>query len=221
MVRLSQTEARAWASVHPPEVMRRGSDLGHILLGTILGLAGLLALLESLGILAGGVFRFLWSALLFLAGASLVALLLFHHGVRKVRLAAKATWIDPQQKQHAVMGALVTLAGLVELLRPAGILPPPSWPVLPAVLFIVGALFLAHAQHGTDEASRKAVRYHRVLGATLVIAALLRALEVMFAFPAYLWSLAVLASAVLLLAYREPAGAYEMPHAAHGPGHEA
>jgi low temperature requirement protein LtrA len=89
--------------------------------------------------------------------------------------------------------------------------------VWPAVLLLIGILFLTHPQHGTGEAVAKAVRQHRILGITAIIAGLLRVAGVVSGstISAILWSLALLVSAAQLILYREPEGAFE-PAGSHG-----
>jgi len=79
------------------------------------------------------------------------------------------------------------------------------------VIILTGALFLFHAQHGTSEAAARAVRQHRVLGSTLIVAGLLNFIEIFSGagFAAILWPIMLLIAAAQLLLYREPEGAYE------------
>ena len=88
---------------------------------------------------------------------------------------------------------------------------------------LIGGLFFFHAQHGTSEASVKALRQHRVLGITLIVAGLLRLIEISSGaeLAGILWPLALLIAliaAAQLLLYREPEGAYEgeLTHMGHG-----
>ena len=48
----------------------------------------------------------------------------------------------------------------------------------PAALIVIGGLFLFHAQHGTSEAAAKAVRRHRSLGITIIVAGLFLLIEI-------------------------------------------
>lgn len=206
MFRLQQEEAREWAAMHPPEVMRRGSNVAHWIIGAVLGVAAIIASVQAFDIIADGPQRYLWPAFLLLAGSLLSAIIFFHQGPRKV--------VSRPRRPGSI-----ALAGPVEILRTAGSLSTSAWAfVLPVVFFVVGALFVLHPQHGTAEAARKAVRYHRVLGAVLIVVSILRSLEVLStAAPAYLWAVTMLVASGLLVAYREPEGAYEKPHDAHVP----
>jgi hypothetical protein len=118
------------------------------------------------------------------------------------------------------MGVLATVGGAAEFALAARGGAPVLGFVWPAALGIVGGMFVAHTQHGTHAAVDRALRYHRVLGGTLIAAALSALLDVLSpaAFWTYLWPLIVLLAASLLISYREPEGAWEGPeerHAAH------
>jgi hypothetical protein len=79
------------------------------------------------------------------------------------------------------MGLMLSLAGLVELLRAKGLLSRRLWGlVLPGVLMTLGGMFLMHPQHGTEEAIRESARYHSILGAMLALTGLLRGLKINF-----------------------------------------
>lgn len=196
---------------HTPEEQRRLSNLGHILEGLLLGAVGVLALLNSLGLAAWAAMA--WPSLTLVAGVALLILIYPRHPVSDW----PAIWRDPQQRQHTIMAAAIALAGAAELL-PRG---SPVWAyVWPGVMFIIGGMFLTHAQHGTSEAAAKAVRQHRILGLTVVAAGLLRSAELITgaSLLAILWPLALLAAAAQLILYREPEGAYEAGggHSGHG-----
>ena len=124
-------------------------------------------------------------------------------------------WRDAQQRQHTIIAVVVAIAGVAELL--SSTIPVLSY-VWPAAIIVTGGLFLFHAQHGTSEAAARAVRQHRRLGSTLVIAGLLNFVEIVNGarFAAMLWPIVLLIGAVQLLGYREPVGAYESG-AEHGP----
>ncbi len=218
MIELTEEETRKWMAMHPPEVMRRSSTLVHRLIGLISGTAAIFALSEELGVFARAS-RYLWPALLSFSGAFLTLFLLLHHGIMGIRLTAKTILIDPQQRQHLLMGLMLSLSGLVELLRARGLLSRRLWGlVLPGVLMTLGGMFLMHPQHGTEKAIRESVRYHSILGAMLMFTGLFRGLKIVSSMPGYLWAGMLLIVAVFLMKYREPEGAYEEEHAAHHRG---
>jgi hypothetical protein len=80
-----------------------------------------------------------------------------------------------------------------------------------AALAGVGAMFLAHEQHGSGEARVRAERTHRRLAFTLLGAGGAKAADALGAPGPWrlAWPFAALAVAAQLLAYREPPGAYE------------
>ena len=196
---------------HSPEEMRRLSNLGHIMEGVLFGIVGLLALLSNLN-------GFTWAAsawpiLVTISGLLLLLLLYPRHPMSDWPLI----WRDAQQRQHTIIAFAALLAGAAELLQSA--MPVLAY-VWPAALMLIGGLFFFHAQHGTSEASVKALRQHRVLGITLIVAGLLRLIEISRGaeLAGILWPLTLLIAAAQLLLYREPEGAYEgeLTHMGHG-----
>jgi hypothetical protein len=193
---------------HTPEELRRGSNLGHRVEGLLLAAVGGLALLDNFGFATWA--SAAWPILILIAGLLLLVLLYPTHPLADW----PAIWRDPQQRQHTIMAAAIALAGATELVRGSN---PALAYVWPAALLIIGILFLTHAQHGTGEAVARAVRQHRVLGTTAIIAGLLRAAEFVTGTArfAVLWPLALLVAAAQLILYREPEGAFE-PASNHG-----
>lgn len=193
---------------HSPEDRRRLSNLGHLVEGLLLAAVAILAFLGGAGIAAWG--SAVWPMLILVAGLLLLLFIYLPHPPSDWR----AIWRDAQQRQHTLMAAAIAAAGAAELLRGSG----PLWAyVWPAALLLIGVMFLVHEQHGTSAAAAKAVRLHRILGATIIIAGLLRAGDIVSGAGvlALLWPLALLAGALQLLIYREPPGAYESTHAGH------
>ncbi len=187
---------------HTPEEKRRLSNLGHIVVGALLAAVGVLALLHSPGGIAW--VSTAWPILILVAGLLLLFLIYPRHPFSEWPLI----WRDGQQREHTIMAVAIAAAGAAELLR--GSLPALGY-VFPAAILLIGGMFTAHEQHGTSEAATKAVRQHRILGVTVIIAGLLRVVEVVTGtgLLAILWPLALLTAAVQLLIYREPEGAYE------------
>lgn len=201
-------------SSHTPEEMRHLSNLGHIVEGLLFGAVGVLALLGNFGVAIWA--STAWAALILIAGVLLLFLIYPRHPLSNW----PAIWRDAQQRQHTIIAAAVAVAGGAELLRGSS----PAWGyVWPAATLLIGGLFIVHEQHGTSEAGARAVRQHRPLGLTAIIAGLLRAAEVTTGtgLLAILWPLALLAAAAQLVIYREPEGAFEAEdghggHAGHG-----
>lgn len=211
------------APLHTPNEMRSISDLAHSIEGAILGLAALVALVQATGQRGSGGARLIWPGLILTAGIALLGyLLLPHHGLDRARAQWTFIFRDPQQRQHLVLAFLATVGGATELLYRMGRLRGVIWLfVWPAAVAVVGLMFAAHTQHGTEEAVARAVLIHRLLGILLIATGVFKAAETLWvararwlAFP---WTITLLAAAALLVLYREPEGAYSVEH---GVGHE-
>ena len=202
---------------------RRLSNVGHWAEGGLFAAVGLIALLQALG-WTGGAARYASPVLLILAGVFLPVLLFGHsHGTAgHSREIAR----DPQQRQHLVMAALILVAGIAELALAAGWLAMrPVIYVWPAALVVIGIMFMLHTQHGDHAAMARAVRFHRLLGAAIVLAggasAAQRAAGDLTGALAFAAPLLLLVVAGLLVTYREPSGAYEAGGEARGHGGHA
>ncbi len=198
-------------------LMRQWSNWGHWAEGGLLGVVGVVAILEAAGALSGG-WQYLWPAFLVVAGLLLPAVIFGHGHEDYENLGGRAAvWRDPQQRQHLVMGGILALGGLAEIAARASDLTILRY-VWPVGLGVVGLMFFFHTQHGDDEAARKAVTIHRILGGTIVLAAVARLIEVAIeaegGFWAYAWAVLLLVTSAQLLIYREPEGAYSQ----HGHG---
>lgn len=210
--------------LHTPEELRKLSNLGHWVEGVIFGVVGLSALIEVATSIGGGGTRYVWPVFILFAGVFLPFYILLHHGLGKVGLVWRTTTADPQQRQHLIMAVLLFASGAVETLRVFRWVSDPGWAyVWPAALGVIGALFITHAQHGTHSAVVSSVRTHRVLGITILLAGVAKAVhEVMDSGWGFIWPLLMLCAAAQLLLYREPPGAYEIAgHASHGPHRSA
>jgi len=211
--------------LHSAEELRQISNLAHGIEGIVLGLAALIAIVQATGRLNTGRARYLWPALILLAGAGLLFYLVVpHHGLARARAQWEFVFGDPQQRQHLVIAALIILAGLAEVLARSGRLEAHVGSLVwPAVLLIVGVLFVIHQQHGTSAAVMRAMLVHRWLGSLLVAAGALAGIDAMRsrrggAMTAG-WAVMLLLASLLLIVYREPEGAYHgaMPTRGSGP----
>ena len=196
---------------HTPDELRRASDLAHRVEGILLLAVAILAMAGNvLGIAWASI---AWPILILIAGLLLLLAIYPRHPVGDWAVI----WREPQQRQHTMIALGLVAAGAAELFqpRPAGL-----GLVWPGALVLAGVLFLTHAQHGTGQAVRKAVRRHRILGATLILAGLIAAAAVWTsnAALAALWPAVLLVAALQLLLYREPEGAYETAHTGHDGG---
>jgi hypothetical protein len=199
--------------LHSPEEMRQIVNVAHVLEGVVIGAAAIAMLLEAR--VESRAARLAWPGLMVAAGVGLLLFMLVpHHGLVEAMTQWRFVLGDPQQRQHLVIAILLTFAGLVEVQRRREHLAARGWGFAwPAALAAIGTLFLVHTQHGTAEAVASAVRVHRYLGAAFVVAGVLSAVNASRFRPSRRLSLAVavvlLATASLLIAYREPPGAYE------------
>lgn len=199
--------------LHTPEEFRYLSSLGHWIAGYIFLGVTIIAFLQSRGFLISK--KFLWPALVVLTGVTLIPFNLLHHSFEQLPLVWKVIELDPQQRQHFIMFNLIFVGGIVELLLSLKKFRGNVWRfVWPAVLVVIGLMFLFHPQHGSAEALAYSVPYHRTLGTVLVLSGFLRTLEItwskkykIFAFG---WIAFLFIASILLVVYNEPKGAYEI-----------
>src|SRR3990172_9998846 len=193
------------------EQMRKASNLAHRTIGTVLVVASVLALNEAF-LNGSRSLRIAWSGLVTVIGVLFVLSLLFRHELRLLPGWLADLAEDPQERQHLIMGLLLTAGGLVEFTHAKGWTTALIWHYAwPGVLLVIGVMFALHAQHGAHDAAMRAVRFHRLLGGTLIAAGLLAAGHALWRSLswAYLWPIALLVAAVLLISYREPEGGWE------------
>jgi hypothetical protein len=184
------------------------SNWGHEVEGF---LALLMAIAGMLDLIHGAPerrMRYLAASLNVLAGLILGPVLLLHHGAT----VARAMLADPQQAQHVAMGFLLVIGGGARLIGEATGRSREGSLCLAACVGAIGVLFLFHAQHGTDHAVMVAMVIHRLLGLAFLTCAVSAAA---FAWgrerrraPGWVSQLSLLAIALLLIAYREPQGAF-------------
>ncbi len=194
--------------------MRRTSDLAHRTEGIILCLAALIAVIQSFGVMNRGAATLAWPGLIAFAGAALMIYMVApHHGMDHAREQWRFVSGDDQQRQHLLIALLGFLGGGVELLHRTGTLSNRWETAWPASLLAVGLVFVLHAQHGEGTAMKRAVILHRLLGSFLIGAGVLRLAEIWMRpgprWPAISWGLMLFFAGIILIAYREPAGAYE------------
>jgi hypothetical protein len=124
--------------------------------------------------------------------------------------------------QHQIQGAGAIAASGIELVRARGRLQARGWGlVLPLGILAIGILFAAHTQHGAG-AMRAQLALHRILGATVIGMAALRAIDVMgwargnWARVGWLlFGLMVVAQLFLYAEDPMPAGAHGAAHGGH------
>lgn len=199
--------------LHSPEEFRNLSNLGHWTIGYILLGVAAIALLQTLGFLKTK--PYLWPLLVAIAGIILIPYNLLHHGLNEFPLVMKVIEVDPQQRQHFIMFVLLFSAGVIELLLSLKKIKGKFWQfVWPGVLLIIGYMFLTHPQHGTADAQAYTEPFHTALGIVLLITGVLKGAKVIwvkrFKWLTYGWILFLLITAIMLIVYREPVGAYQM-----------
>lgn len=200
-------------NMHTPEQLRLLSNVGHWIEGGILAIVGVVALIQAFSDRTSGPWIYLWPGFVLVAGVTLALYLLLHHG-GDVGTAWRFVTSDPQQRQHLGMAVLLSIAGAAETAYHVRTVSTPALLfVWPAVLIVIGVLFTIHTQHGTSDAVTWAARVHRYLGIVLITAGVSRAAEILYANDAawlrFVWPAMLLVAALLLIAYREPQGAYE------------
>ncbi len=198
---------------HTPAEMVEFSNLAHWFIGGLLGIILVIAFLQALNYLKYKTAQQLWSILILIAGGFLVPYMLLHHGLDRVDETWQFLMTDPQQRQHFIIGILLILAGISELFSALNVLKGRIWQFMfPAVLVIIGILFMIHNQHGTAEAIHESVIFHRYLGTTLILSGVAKAAEVVwrdrYKKIVYVWMFFMLITTVMLVTYREPDGAY-------------
>ena len=199
--------------LHSASEMVARSNLAHWTEGCLLAAIALLALAEVFAAASHPWVRLLWPLLVVGSGAFLPAFMLLHHGPAKVGFSWQLVYGDPQQRLHLAMALLLLAAGAAELLYRLRRVRSAVWQLAwPAVLVTIGVLFLVHQQHGAGEDMARAMLLHRLFGVALIAAAIARALQLLptraARWMAVTWPLLLLAAAGLLLAYREPPGAF-------------
>lgn len=199
-----------------PAQLRAASNLAHWTEGLVLIVLGLIAIVEARGGLKSCLGRFLWPGVITAAGGLLPVFMLFRRGFANLGLSWREIVQDQQQIQHLWLAAILVAAGVVEISRRAEWLRSKSWGLaVPAGLILLGSLLWVHVQYGTPEAVAEALLWHRLQGAFLILAGFLMGSAVVF--PArqhwltFGWIFSLFLSSLLLLAYREPQGAYETP----------
>ena len=195
-----------------PEELQFISNVAHWVEGGIVGVVALLCLAEALGYGEGRA-RYLWPGLILTAWLFLPPYLLLQSGVGGVGAAAGFLLRDAQQREHLLMAGLLLWAGAAEVLRRAGVLEGGRWRfVWPAALLLLGAVFAAHTQYGTPEAVAWSRTWHLYAGGTIALAGVLKTAEALwgrkFRWLAFPWTVVLLIAALLLVTYREPAGAF-------------
>lgn len=190
------------------ERLQFASNLAHWIEGGLFAAIAVIALLQALGYINSKAARYIWPTLIILGGLFLPVYIAIQ-GEVKVGLLIN----DPQQIEHALIAFLLVLAGSAEILLVAGIFQRKFWRfIAPAALAAIGIILFVHTEYGTPEAVAEAVSKHRYQGAMVMLVGLLKSAEVQWQrtikWLAYPWIVALFITAILLITYREPKGAY-------------
>jgi hypothetical protein len=196
-----------------PEELQWISNLAHWIEGGVFAIVAVLAFLQTLGYAQSKGLRYLWPGLILLAGIFLPILILLQRGFDGIGTTWDLVVRDPQQREHFLMATLLLVAGWAEvLIRTEGNRSRLWRFVAPAAFTIIGVLFFFHTEYGTPEAIAEAVRKHRYMGLAILLAGLFKVADVLwqkrFGFLAFPWIAMLAISALLLMTYREPPGAY-------------
>jgi hypothetical protein len=200
----SDAISASYPNPHTPEERRKLSNLGHWIEGAVLGIAGGLALLDATKRELEWPGRW-WPRLTAAAGVALGGFIIggtFHHGGPRLYLRH-----EHQDREHLEMAAIIAAGGTLEAVGRGRL----ARLATAAALTTIGRLFLAHEQHGRDEAQTRAKVVHQRLGYTLVLtggAKAADALEIRGPWRV-VWPVLALLVAAQLLRYSEPVGAFE------------
>ncbi len=198
--------------LHTVAELKSISNINHWIIGYIFFLTGMVALIQLFGILKNK--PYIWPLLVTLAGIILIPYNLLHHGFNELPLVWKMVRFDPQQQQHFIMFNLVFIGGVFEYLLSLKKLTNKYFRLFwPTALITIGCMFITHPQHGTAEALAYTALFHFWLGVMIITTGILRLLQVLVfqkSKQAHIaWLLFLMISAVMLISYSEPEGAYE------------
>lgn len=166
------TRASADASRDPAPGLGLSSETVHKVYGAgILGISSAL-LLEEVGAYDRDEVRYAVPGLALASGALLTIDPLLHGKAAPSNYAAET-------RQHMTLGGLLLATGGVDLAHEAGWVDHWSWGLwLPAGLLATSASFFFHAQHGDPSQHALMGAQHRILGATIAVAAVAKGLSI-------------------------------------------
>ena len=143
-------------------------DVHKLAAGMLLGIIGPLLAAEA-GVVRGAWTKYIVGVGALLMGAFLVLDPIVFHGGS----------FGAEGVQHQIQGAVALAVGAIEVARASGRLQSRAWGlVLPLGLMAVGIMFISHSQHGTA-AMRAQLALHRILGSTVILMAIVRAIDVL------------------------------------------
>lgn len=177
------------------------------------GVVAVMALLQVFGYANSKGAQYVWPALVFVAGLFLPVYIVLQRGLDQIGVTWAAVIRDSQQREHFLMALLSLAAGLAEILRGATLPRAKRWGlVAPSAFIAIGVVLFVHTEYGTPEAVAESVLKHRYMGVVIALAGMFKAADVLwrktFRWLAFPWIALLLIAALLLMTYREPAGAY-------------
>ncbi|HAG27575.1 TPA: hypothetical protein DCG61_02240 [Patescibacteria group bacterium] len=199
--------------LNSPEDLRLLSNIGHWVAGGIFSIIVLFTIAKVQGYLRSKKGQYILPWFLFISSSlALVAFLPFHHGLNNFEAVWNYLILDPQQRQHFIMLCLFVIAGTAELLNRKNFERINLWQfILPAVIMMIGLLFLYHPQHGNHEAIQWTATFHRYLGLNLIFAGVIRIIDLLWQnkprWFSYIWIIFLSIASIMLITYREPDGA--------------
>lgn len=144
------------------------STQGHWIPGLFIIAVALVAILNEAGVTKKAWLKYILPIALILVGLQAIFDKFMHGSAAPGNYAAETA-------QHIIQGAILLLAGIVELLRARGTLTLRWWGlVLPGALVFVAIVFLRHAQHDSAAPMLALLVQHRAFGLTLLVAAAAR-----------------------------------------------
>ena len=195
-----------------PEQLQAASNLAHWIEGIVFAAVALIAFLRARGRLKRQGTQYLWPSLIVMAGLFLPAYIVLQRGLDQVGVTWSFVVNDPQQREHFLMALFLVLAGTAEIASEANLVEGKIWRLItPAALLAIGAVLLVHTEYGTPPAIDESVAQHRYQGALVILVGVFKAAAVIWPrvkWLAYPWIILLFITAVLLLTYREPYGAY-------------
>lgn len=169
---LAPTRARADTQQEPAPGLGLSSETVHKVYGVgILGISSAL-LLDEVGAYDRDELRYAVPGLALASGVLLTIDPLLHGKAAPSNYAAET-------RQHMLLGGLLLATGGVDLAHEAGWVDHWSWGLwLPAGLLATSASFFFHAQHGDPSQHALLGAQHRILGATVAVAAVAKGLSI-------------------------------------------
>lgn len=118
------------------------------------------------------------------------------------------------------MALLLVVAGAAEIAAEAKIVQGRIWKLItPLALVAIGIVLLVHTEYGTAAAIAESVIEHRYQGILVILVGVFKAAEALwrhrFRWLAYPWIILLFITALVLISYREPQGAYRTAYDTH------